>query len=108
MSKIPFSRRRFFKLLGTGSLVVAGAPVAASPSGLLSQQQEKPETNIADAAMVPRSANSLPGRYPGRVSRVNHPAAIVDNEIQEEQAYLMLEKASMRLRFVCPSAIRAP
>jgi len=97
MSKIPFSRRRFFKLLGTGSLVVAGAPVAASPSGLLSQQQEKPETNIADAAMVPRSANSLPGRYPGRVSRVNHPAAIVDNEIQEEQASLMLEKAMLDL-----------
>ena len=97
MSKIPFSRRRFFKVLGTGSLVVAGAPVAASPSDIFSQQQDKPETNIADAAMVPRNANSLPGKYPGKVSRVNHPSAIADNEILEDQAYLMLEKAMLDL-----------
>ncbi|MDT8401171.1 MAG: DUF362 domain-containing protein [Bacteroidales bacterium] len=97
MSKIPFSRRRFFKVLGTGSLVVAGAPAAAAPINILGQQQEKPETNIADAARVPRNENSLPGKYPGRVSRVNHPAAIVDNEIMEDQAYLMLEKAMLDL-----------
>ncbi|MFO7850848.1 MAG: hypothetical protein ACQERS_07245 [Bacteroidota bacterium] len=47
MSKIPFSRRRFFKVLGTGSLVVAGAPAAASTGSILLQQQ-KPETNMAD------------------------------------------------------------
>lgn len=97
MSKIPFSRRRFFKVLGTGSLVVAGAPLAAAPVNIPGQQQEKPETNIADAARVPRNENSLPGKYPGRVSRVNHPAAIVDNEIMEDQAYLMLEKAMLDL-----------
>ncbi|MBS0011465.1 MAG: DUF362 domain-containing protein [Bacteroidales bacterium] len=97
MSKIPFSRRRFFKVLGTGSLVVAGAPIAASPGRSLVQQKEKPETNIADAAKVPRNENSLPGKYPGKVSRVNHPAAIVDNEILEEQAYLMLERAMLDL-----------
>ncbi|MEA1885713.1 MAG: DUF362 domain-containing protein [Bacteroidota bacterium] len=97
MSKIPFSRRRFFKVLGTGSLVVAGAPVAAAPANILGQQQEKPETNIADAAKVPRNENSLPGKYPGKVSRVNHPGAIVDNEIVEDQAYIMLEKAMLQL-----------
>ncbi|MBN1388894.1 MAG: DUF362 domain-containing protein [Bacteroidales bacterium] len=96
MSKIPFSRRRFFKVLGTGSLVVAGAPAAASTASILSQQQ-KPETNIADAAEVPRNINSMPGKYPGKVSRVNHSAAIVDNEIIEEQVYAMLEKAILGL-----------
>jgi len=96
MQKIPFSRRRFFKVLGTGSLVVAGAPLAASPENALMQQQ-KPETNIADAAEVPRNKNSMPGEYPGKVSRVTHPGAIVDNEIVEEKAYLMLEKAMLDL-----------
>ncbi|MFO7754815.1 MAG: DUF362 domain-containing protein [Bacteroidales bacterium] len=97
MSKIPFSRRRFFKVLGTGSLVVASAPIAAAPDSILRQEQEKPETNIADAAKVARNENSMPGRYPGKVSRVNHPGAIVDNEIMEEEAYAMLEKAMLDL-----------
>ncbi len=97
MSKIPFSRRRFFKVLGTGSLVVAGAPLAASPDSIMKQQQVKPDTNIADAEKVPRNINSMPGKYPGRVSRVNHAGAIVDNEIVEEQVYEMLEKAMLQL-----------
>ncbi len=96
MQKIPFSRRKFFKVLGTGSLVVAGAPLAASPENTLLQQQ-KPETNIADAAEVPRNKNSMPGKYPGKVSRVTHSGAIVDNEIVEEKAYMMLEKAMINL-----------
>ena len=96
MQKIPFSRRRFFKVLGTGSLVVAGAPLAASPENALMQQQ-KPETNITDAAEVPRNKNSMPGKYPGKVSRVTHSGAIVDNEIVEEKAYMMLEKAMINL-----------
>ena len=97
MAKTPFSRRRFFKVLGTGSLVVAGAPIAASPESILKQQQQKPETNIADAAEVPRNINSMPGKYPGKVIRINHPGAIVDNEIVEEQAHIMLEKAMLQL-----------
>ncbi len=96
MQKIPFSRRKFFKVLGTGSLVVAGAPLAASPENTLLQQQ-KPETNIADAAEVPRNKNSMPGKYPGKVIRVTHSGAIVDNEIVEEKAYMMLEKAILNL-----------
>ena len=96
MQKIPFSRRRFFKVLGTGSLVVAGAPLAASPENALMQQQ-KPETNITDAAEVPRNKNSMPGKYPGKVSRVTHSGAIVDNEIVEEKAYMMIEKAMINL-----------
>ncbi len=92
----PFSRRRFFRVLGAGGLVVAGAPVAAAQGNIFIRQQ-KPETNIADAAKVPRNKDSMPGLYPGRVSRVNHPGAIIDNEIMEDQAYLMLEKAMLEL-----------
>ena len=71
MTKIPFSRRRFFKVLGTGSLVVASAPIAASPAYI--PQDEKPQTNIKDAAKVDRNENSMPGRYPGRIVKIENP-----------------------------------
>ncbi len=97
MSKLSFSRRRFFKVLGTGSLVVAGAPAAAAPGVRAVQDNKKPDTNIADASEVPRNKNSMPGKYPGKVSRVISTSAIKDNQIIEDQAYLMIEKAMLDL-----------
>ena len=93
--KIPFSRRRFFKVLGTGSLVMAGAPIAAAPSGIA--QDTKPKTNIEDAAKVPRNANSLPGKYPGRVVRVNNEDSVIDNKIVDEEAFKMLSEGMLTL-----------
>lgn len=95
MTKIPFSRRRFFKVLGTGSLVVASAPIAASPAYI--PQDEKPQTNIKDAAKVDRNENSMPGRYPGRIVKIENPDSVVDNEIIEAEAYKMLEKGMLSL-----------
>lgn len=94
---MPFSRRKFFKVLGAGSIAVASTPIAAAPGSMLKQEQEKPETNIADAAKVPRNEKSMPGKYPGKVTRVNNPGAIIDEKINEEQAYIMLEKAMLDL-----------
>ncbi len=95
MTKIPFSRRRFFKVLGTGGLVVASAPIAASPAYI--PQDEKPQTNIKDAAKVDRNENSMPGRYPGRVVKIDNSDSVVDNEIIEAEAYKMLEKGMLSL-----------
>ena len=97
MSKIPFSRRRFFKVLGTGSIVVAGAPIAAAPASILRTQQEKPKTNVADAAKIARSEKSLPGLYPGRVVKIDNDKSVADNTIVPEEAYKMLEKGMLQL-----------
>lgn len=95
MEKTPFSRRRFFKVLGTGGLVVASAPLAAAPD--YNPQDEKPLTNIKDADKVPRNENSMPGKYPGRVVQVDNPDSVVDNKIIDSEAYKMLEKGMLTL-----------
>ena len=95
MTKIPYSRRRFFKVLGTGGLVVASAPIAASPS--YSPQDEKPETNIKEAAKVARNENSMPGKYPGKIVKIDNPNSVVDNEIIADEAYEMLKKGMLNL-----------
>ena len=95
MTKIPFSRRRFFKVLGAGGLVVASAPIAASPAYI--PQDEKPQTNIKDASKVARNMNSMPGKYPGRIVKIDNPDSVVDNEIIEAEAYKMLEKGMLNL-----------
>lgn len=96
MKKIPFSRRRFFKVLGTGSIAVAAAPIAASPSGILLTQQDKPATNVKDAAKIARSAKSLPGLYPGRVVKIDNDNSVIDNIIVPEEAYKMLEEGMLQ------------
>jgi len=81
-----FSRRKFF---GLASFAAAGA--ALSPR-LISQekvQSEKPpaappaeiKTNIDEVRAIPRVAASLPGKYPGRVVRVQTGANPVGQKI---------------------------
>lgn len=94
-----FGRRKFFKLAAAGSLGAA----LASPALLDNLQAqapvvpEKPATNIADALKYPRTPLSMPGRYPGKVARVNHSNAVVDNEPVEAVAYQMIEAAMLSL-----------
>lgn len=81
-----FSRRKFF---GLASIAAAGA--ALSPR-LISQekaQDEKPpaappaeiKTNIDEVRGIPRVATSLPGKYPGKVVRVQTGANPVGQKI---------------------------
>jgi len=74
---------------------VASAPIAASPAYI--PQDEKPQTNIKDASKVARNMNSMPGKYPGRIVKIDNPDSVVDNEIIEAEAYKMLEKGMLNL-----------
>lgn len=90
-------RRKFFKLAAAGSL---GALIAPSPlSKVMAQVQdtEKPATNIADALKFPKTATSMPGKFPGRVVKVYHAGAVVDDKPQLSVAYQMLFDAMMHL-----------
>jgi uncharacterized protein (DUF362 family) len=97
MTKVPFSRRRFFKIAGAGSLAIAGSSVAGASSAISAQPQEEPVTNIADAARVPRNDSSMPGKYPGRVVKICNDKAVKDNAIVEEEAYDMVMKGMLML-----------
>ena len=87
-------RRKFFKYLSVGSLGIALSPVVkgATPTALF--QQTLPENNFADAKNIPRTKDSMPGLYPGKVVKVNHNACVADGVPVESAAYEML-KASM-------------
>ncbi len=73
-------------------LVMITFPIMAQ-----SNVTEKPKTNIADALKFPRTENSMPGKFPGKVVQVNHPNSVVDNKVVYEAAYDMVAKGMLSL-----------
>lgn len=57
----------------------------------------KPSTNIDDALKYPRTENSMPGKYPGKVVQINNPNCVVDNKINYNAAYDMIAKGMLEL-----------
>jgi hypothetical protein len=95
---LEFERRDFLRLMAAGGIGAAiGAPealrhaVAGSPTG------EKPATNIDDALKHPRTADSMPGKYPGRVAEARHAGCVVNNKPDLTAARVMLEKGMLAL-----------
>jgi hypothetical protein len=90
-------RRQFVTLVGAGSLVLAAKPMSVFASPFTPPSPEKPATNIADAAKIPRNELSMPGKYPGKVIQVRNSKAVVDGNPVEEEAYQMIKKAMLEL-----------
>src|SRR5512138_2696232 len=94
----PQSRRSFFRTsawLGLGAAFAGWLPKilrADDPA-----KPPKPKTNIADALKYPRTGNSMPGRFPGRVVEVYHPSSVVDRIPQEGPAYEMVKTGMLSL-----------
>jgi hypothetical protein len=90
-------RRNFFKLAAAGSL---GALIAPSPfKNVLAQAQanEKPATNIADALKFPKTENSMPGRFSGRVVQVFNEKSVVEEKPVKSVVYEMLSESMLQL-----------
>ncbi len=96
MKKNSFNRRKFVTMLGTGTAVLATRPWSLVASDTF-RQQDKPLTNIADAAKIPRNEWSMPGKYPGKVVHIRNPKAVTGGEPVEQEAYRMIEKAMLEL-----------
>lgn len=97
--KSKLGRRNFFRIAAAGSLGAAIMPPAMIQT-LQAQEKpapEKPATNVADALKYPRTETSMPGKYPGKVVRVNHSESSVDNEPVETAAYAMIAEAMLSL-----------
>lgn len=86
-------RRNFIRtlLVGGVGMVTPAAIKAAAPDV---QSDVKPETNVDTAKNIPRTENSMPGKYPGKVIKTNHANPVVNGKPHEPVAYDML-KASM-------------
>lgn len=96
MTQNNLNRRKFFTLIGAGTAALALKPVNVLAEELV-QTQEKPATNIKDASKIARSAASMPGKFPGKVIRINNAKAVVNDVPAEKEAYKMIERAMLEL-----------
>lgn len=85
-------RRKFFRSLALGGLSAALTPVVKAAPPAVSDTQI-PDTNIDEALAVPRTPSSMPGKYPGKVVRANHPQCVVDGKPSDEATYEMLKSS---------------
>ncbi len=61
-------RRDFVRLITAGGMAVAAAPLLdRTPMAAQDTPPSKPATNVKDSLKIPRTAISLPGKFPGRV-----------------------------------------
>jgi uncharacterized protein (DUF362 family) len=89
-------RRKFFRLFAAGSIGAGLTPLMAAGMGKTSVA-EPTATNIAEALKYPRNNNSLPGKYPGRVIKVQNESSVSDDVISEDVVYKMLGNGMLSL-----------
>ena len=93
--------RRDFLKIGGGSLLGAGLLLGRPP--LFGQEAAKveppakPKTNIDEAMAVPRTKNSLPGLFPGKVVGVKDEQAMNEKGVNGKVVASMFEKGIMGL-----------
>jgi len=94
------NRRKFFNVLTTGSIGAVLLPAnigkifAAPPE---EEKKIKPATNIEDAMKHPRTATSMPGKYPSSVVSVYHENCITDDQPDQDSAYKMITSGLLAL-----------
>jgi uncharacterized protein (DUF362 family) len=92
------NRRNFLK---TTAAIGAGAIVAAALPGEVFSQDvktpEKPKTNLPDALKYPRTADSMPGKYPAKVVEVDHAQCITGNRPELKAATAMVSAGMLAL-----------
>jgi hypothetical protein len=97
-SRFSIKRRDFVKTSG-----LAGAGLLLGVPSLFSQDKEKaapppkPKTNIEDALKIPRTANSIPGAFPGRVVEVCDEGAMPDGKPQPRVIEAMFTRGLEKL-----------
>ena len=73
------SRRRLLGILGSASATSWLASIFPRTAGATPQSETRPATNVADAQKHPRTASSLPGKFPGKVARAVREKAMANN-----------------------------
>ncbi|MCF8234957.1 MAG: DUF362 domain-containing protein [Bacteroidales bacterium] len=77
--------------------IMSPLSLRTSLAGTLAQDEDGTKTNIKDALKHPRTENSMPGKYPGKVVKLYDPESVVDDKPQEVSAYKMLAKGMLML-----------
>ena len=90
-----------------GSVAAAGAAAVGSKTAIASPmpseaEQNRPDpdkfkTNIEDAMKVPRTENSMPGKFPGVVAEVHHGEVFKEGKLVQESVNEMLDQTMLML-----------
>ncbi|MFZ1729207.1 MAG: DUF362 domain-containing protein [Bacteroidota bacterium] len=94
MSSHDTGRRRFLTTLAAGTAAAAVLPHIGFATASV---DDKPKTNIADALKIPRTEQSMPGRYPGRVIEAYDAASVNVGVPDGARAAEMLRRAMIEL-----------
>lgn len=95
-------RRDFFKLTAAG---MTGWAVTRELDGQEKVQEHAPETkppariltNIEEVRTLPRTPDSMPGRYPGKVVKLSTPGVSVKGKVTPEAAHRAVAKGILNL-----------
>lgn len=94
--KTSMQRRKFVHSIALGGIGIALAPIvkAAAPEKSIAV---KPTSNIQDALNIPRTNLSMPGKFPGKVVKVNHPDCFINGKPSNDIAYEMVKTSMQKL-----------
>lgn len=91
-------RRNFFKSLSAGSLgLLLPSVIKAVRPVSPYLRDDAPATNINDALAIPRTKDSIPGKYPAKVIKAVRPECVADGRPNPEIVYNMLKSSILRL-----------
>ncbi len=75
------NRRSFLKAgSAAGAGIILGTPTLWAQDKKEKKQRQKPKTNLEDILKIPRTKNSVPGEFPGRVVEVNNQKAMINDK----------------------------
>ena len=91
------NRRDFIKTVGAGSAVACGLILGVPAYG--KEEESTPEivTNIDDFLKIPRTPQSIPGPFPGKVVKIKDKNSMVDDEKNGKIIAEMFEKGMRNL-----------
>ena len=98
------NRREFVKMVSIGGLAATLPTLASAANVPQIKAPAKPETNIKDALKVPRTENSMPGKFPGAVVQALHDHPIVNDKVDLAVVDQMVRKSLMELTGATTSA----
>ncbi|MCX6152496.1 MAG: DUF362 domain-containing protein [Ignavibacteriales bacterium] len=90
-------RRKFFKIFGLTSAGAALSPLLKNNILAKKLLPEKPSTNIKDALKYPRTSESMPGKFPGKVVQILNEKSIVENKFDQSEIDEMIKRGMLSL-----------
>jgi len=91
------SRRNFFKILTASGIGTVAVPSYLQKIFAKVPADEKPATNVGKASKYPRTAVSMPGKFPGKVVHVYSEKCIQENKFDLKAIEEMVKSGMLNL-----------